>query len=341
MSSPFALQRGTNVSHWLSQSKRRGAERRAFFSEDDVRRIAGWGLDHIRLPIDEEQMFHEDGTPDEEAFDLLTSGLRWALGHGLNVVVDLHILRSHYFNDAQEPRLYTDPAEADRFADLWRTLSQRIGDAPTDRVAYELLNEPVARSAAGWNRVYPHPYRAIREREPQRTIVLGSNHFQSPNTFDELEVPEDEKLILSFHFYHPMFITHYRARWTPCGPYDGPIQYPGPPVPPEGVLMMDEDYRRQLDAWHDWNQPAGPDLMRRLIQKPLAVARRMGLGLYCGEFGCRDVVPRAIRRAWYRDFLGVLEENGIAWANWDYRGGFGIIDAQGHDSGILDLVTDR
>jgi endoglucanase len=50
----FEIRRGTNISHWLSQSRARGAERRAWFTEDDVQRIAGWGFDHIRLPIDEE-----------------------------------------------------------------------------------------------------------------------------------------------------------------------------------------------------------------------------------------------------------------------------------------------
>jgi len=34
------LRRGTNISHWLSQSARRGQERRRFFTRDDVRRIA-------------------------------------------------------------------------------------------------------------------------------------------------------------------------------------------------------------------------------------------------------------------------------------------------------------
>ena len=84
-------------------------------------------------------------------------------------IVDLHILRSHYFNDAETSALWTDPAEPRRFADLWRQISRRLGERSNDRVAYELLNEAVAPDDADWNRVWAHPFAAIREAEPGRT----------------------------------------------------------------------------------------------------------------------------------------------------------------------------
>ena len=72
----FTIQRGTNISHWLSQSDRRGAERAGFFTQEDVRLIAQLGFDHIRLPIDEVQMWDDQGRKDPEAFSLaaLTTG---------------------------------------------------------------------------------------------------------------------------------------------------------------------------------------------------------------------------------------------------------------------------
>jgi hypothetical protein len=39
-------------------------------------------------------------------------------------------------------------------------------------------------------------------------------------------------------------------------------------------------------------------------------------------------VPRADRLRWYRDFRSVLEKNGIGWAHWDYKGGFGVVDRE-------------
>jgi len=37
----------------------RGEERESFFVEDDIRFIDSIGYDHIRLPVDEEQMWDE------------------------------------------------------------------------------------------------------------------------------------------------------------------------------------------------------------------------------------------------------------------------------------------
>ena len=36
----FYIHRGTNISHWLSQSQARGQERRERFTQDDVKRLA-------------------------------------------------------------------------------------------------------------------------------------------------------------------------------------------------------------------------------------------------------------------------------------------------------------
>jgi len=83
---PFQVSKGTNISHWLSQSNRRGAERAAWFTEKDVQYIAGLrgpadarglggGFDHLRIPIDEEQMWDKQGRKEAQAFDLLDAAL--------------------------------------------------------------------------------------------------------------------------------------------------------------------------------------------------------------------------------------------------------------------------
>ncbi len=100
---PVVLGKGTNLAHWLSQTRRTGAERRGFITERDIADIAALGFDHVRLPLDEMQMWHEDGSRDEDAFATLHDGIRWSLAQGLKVVVDLHILRSHHFNAEDKP----------------------------------------------------------------------------------------------------------------------------------------------------------------------------------------------------------------------------------------------
>jgi len=87
----FEIHRGTNIAHWLSQSERRGEERAGFFTQKDIAFIDSVGFDHIRLPVDEEQLWDETGKRHEDAFSLLTNCLTWCSDAGLRVVLDLHI----------------------------------------------------------------------------------------------------------------------------------------------------------------------------------------------------------------------------------------------------------
>jgi len=334
----FEIRRGTNVSHWLSQSDRRGAERRGAFTRDDVRKLADLGLDHLRLPIDEEQMWNASGGREPEAWELMNAFLDWCDEAGLRAVVDLHILRCHHFNAPPEGKtLFTDPKAAEHFAALWRDLSAELARRPDDGVAYELMNEAVADDAADWNRVLRCPYEAIRRSEPRRTVVIGSNRWNQAATFDELAVPEDDPhLILTFHYYNPMLITHYRASWVASiRDYDGPLQYPGRPIPQDAFGKLDAEMQQRLGGA---NGPFDASVMAADLARPLAAARRTRLPLYCGEFGVIGHTPDPIRRAWYRDFRTVLSDNAIAWANWDYRGGFGLFGADGEPTAAADAL---
>ncbi|HCE45772.1 MAG TPA: glycosyl hydrolase family 5 [Lentisphaeria bacterium] len=337
----YKVNRGTNISHWLSQSDKRGADRRKYFNCDDVKRIADWGFDHIRLPIDEVQMWDESGRQENEAFDLMDSAVDWAADSGLKIIVDLHILRSHFFNQSTEPRLFTDPGEAAKFADMWRQLSARLKIRSTDKVSYELMNEPVAGDPQDWNRVAMLAFKAIRDLEPQRTIVFGSNRWNSVTTFDQLQVPDDRNTILTFHFYYPMLVTHHRAWWCPEGKmYEGPVQYPGQPIPAGhlGEVVMPKGSRMVSLKLDELNKHYDRNAIITDLAKPLAVSRNTGLPLYCGEFGVIDLAPQPVRLAWYRDLISVFNEHKIGWGNWDYKGEFGILDNHGKSTGIAEVM---
>ena len=63
----FAIQRGTNISHWLSQDFG-WAPRESWFTEKDVQFIAAQGFDHIRLPVDEKELWSAKGQAIESEF---------------------------------------------------------------------------------------------------------------------------------------------------------------------------------------------------------------------------------------------------------------------------------
>ncbi len=333
----FTIQRGTNISHWLSQSSRRNNEREAWFTKKDIDLIAQAGYDHIRLPVDEEHLWNESGEKQNEAFTLLHNAIGWAMDRDLRVVVDLHIIRSHHFNREVRP-LWTDPAEQEKFVDLWRQLSAELNKYPTNRVAYELMNEAVTNDPANWNRLLARAHEAIRKLEPERKIVIGSNNWQSVYTFPDLAVPQnDPNIILSFHFYHPMVLTHYGASWTKVGEYDGPVNYPGKVVPDSSIARLEGELKNRVERW---GGVYNIDSMRSEVQIPIEYASEHQLALYCGEWGCLPSVPEDARLAWYSDLRRVLEENDIAWAHWDYKGGFGIVDEDmNRDEELIRVLT--
>ncbi len=74
----------------------------------------------------------------------------------------------------------------------------------------------------------------------------------------------------------------------------------------------------------------------------LAVAQKTGLPLYCGEWGCLPAVARESRLAWYRDMVSVLNEKGIGWATWDYKGGFGLRKQNGQpDDELIGILSPK
>lgn len=334
----FEVQRGTNIAHFLSQSDRRGVERKQFFTKSDVEAIAAMGFDHIRLPIDEEQMWNEDATRHEDAFGLLKNAIDWSIDSDLRVIVDLHILRSHHFNAKEKP-LWTDPEEQEKFFDLWRDLSATLKEYPNSKVAYELMNEAVADDHDSWNKLLNNAFSAIRALEPERTIVIGSNRWQSVNTFDALEVPaNDPNILLSFHFYEPFLLTHYTAGWTDLKDYKGPVHYPG-------IILRDDELEALSDSAKNiatkWvNKEFDRAIIESMWKKPLEKAKELGLSLYCGEFGIMTNAPEQARLSWYSDMIDLLEKNNIGYANWNYNSDeFGLTDNGSRNEALIKIVS--
>ena len=344
----FSIHRGTNLSHWLSQSEERGEARRQHIQEDDFERLEQLGFDFVRLPIDEVQFWDEKGNKLPEAWELMTNAINWAEQHHLRTIVDLHIIRSHYFNAVNEGddsgnTLFNSEKSQQDLINMWYQLSDELKAYSNDSVAYEFMNEPVADDHEQWNQLIVKVHKALREREPQRTLVIGSNRWQGYETMKYLKVPEgDKNIILSFHYYNPMILTHYGAWWTPIGKYTGKVNYPG-------VLVSKEDYEAAPDTLkpllkdyltQEWNI----DKIRADFADAIAVAKKYNLQLFCGEWGVYEPVDRELAYKWTKDMLTVFKENNIAWTTWCYDADFGFWDQQKNDykdKGLVDLLTEK
>lgn len=324
------LENGVNVSHWLSQSGRRGIERDTQIAKVDFDSIAAMGFDFVRIPVDEEHLYDNDMNRDSAAFALMHNAINWAIEDGLNVVIDLHIVRSHHFNSENEHpnTLFQDPAEQEKIVNIWKDLQKDLNQYPNDRLAYELMNEPVAPSCEDWNLLIEKMVKGIRETEKERTIIFGSNRWQIPYTFDSLRVPENDKyIVLSYHFYEPSLVTHHQATWTNYAFYSGPVNYPGVQITDSAALAaLTSD---QLEIINSMNGEYNKEIMYEHMKPAIEKAKSLGLHLYCGEFGVFPVyIDKEIRLRWYNDICDIFREHNIANCHWCYKapGDFPIVN---------------
>lgn len=324
MNEGFEIRTGVNVSHWLSQSKKRGEERKNYIIKADFDTIAQAGFDHVRIPIDEEQMWDEEGNKEKEAFGLLHNAIKWALEANLRVIVDLHIIRSHHFI-AESNLLWTDPAEQKKLLDLWRQLSEELKQYPTNMVAYEILNEAVADDPEDWNKLIEKVITDIRKKEPDRKIVVGSNMWQIAATFPDLKIPENEKnIILSFHIYDPMALTHHLAPWAPIAEYKGEVNYPGQIVDTSHYKELSEKTVATMREYA--NGYFTKDTLAKIMTPAIETAKEKNLPLFCGEFGIYPTIPEEMALKWYKDICDIFNSNNIAYCHWCYKGDFPVVD---------------
>jgi endoglucanase len=332
-SDKFEIRTGVNVSHWLSQSEKRGEERAATITEADFKKIASMGFDHVRIPVDEVQLWDSLGNKEEEAFKLLHQAIGWAFACKLRVIVDLHIIRSHYFISETNP-LWSSPAEQEKLADLWRQLSEELRSYPTGMLAYEILNEAVAHNPEDWNKLLIKVIAQIRIQEPDRMIVVGSNRWQIPSTFSDLRIPDnDPNLILSFHFYTPIALTHHLAPWTAVAEYNGPVHYPGQIV---DTLAYQKLSKSTVEAMRNYaNGYFDKEILEKEISPAIKMAKEKNLPLFCGEYGVYPTIPNDMRLRYYKDLFEIFNANQIAYCHWCYKGDFPVLNDKGEPDGKL------
>ena len=338
----FTIKRGTNLSHWLSQSRDRGKVRVQKISEMDIIRLKEYGFDHVRIPVDEEQFWDREGNKLPEAWNILTNVLDWCVAHDMRAIVDLHIIRSHNFNASNSGghnTLFESNEEQEKLIGFWRQFSEVLKDYPNKYVAYEFMNEPVADNPEDWNIIIAKVHKALRELEPERTLVVGSNMWQSVSTFGDLKVPEnDPHILLSCHFYEPMLLTHFKAGWNEFRIYNGTVHYPGVMVTEEEFNALSQPEQEIVTKFTSvWDK----DRLADMIRPAAEYAKAHNLPIYCGEWGVYGVAPREDAYNWYRDMISIFDEFDMAWSTWCYFSEFGFWDWEKQeisDQPMLDIL---
>ena len=302
--------RGVNLGGWLSQCDYSEDRLNNFIREDDFKRIADMGFDHVRIPVDYNILEDENAAYIESGFAHIAFAMDTAKKYGLNVLLDLHRTAGYMFDPGvHESGFFDDESLQERFYRLWIEFAKRYGNDP-EHVAFELLNEVTNKEYGPiWNRIAAECIKRIREVAPDVVILVGSYYNNSVEAVKDLDAPFDDKVVYNFHCYDPLLFTHQHAYWV-----DDP------------EIDKDRTYAES---------GAGVEYFEGIFAGAIKKAKENNTILYCGEYGVIDKADPKEALKWYKDINATFKKFGIGHCVWSYKEmDFGIIDA--HYDGYRD-----
>ena len=268
--------------------------------------IKAAGFTAIRLPV-RFSAYIEPYQPFNirpEFFRRVDWAIQRAKARGLAIIIDVH-----HFEELKGPEDYLKL----RLVDIWRQIAERYKNQP-ENVIFELYNEPHEDLEPYWNDHMAATLAMVRKTNPTRAVIVGPNGWNSAERFNELKLPADPNLILTFHNYTPFQFTHQGADWvTPALPVN--------------------------TTWT--GTPAQQSQIRKYMDTALEYGKAQNRPMFMGEFGTYEKGPLESRIAWTRFIRDEAEARGFSWAYWEYNGGFGIYDpkAKTWRQPLLDALT--
>lgn len=342
--------RGINLGGWISQY-RRGLKAGdshfdTFVTEKDIEQIAGWGLDHVRLPVDY-MIFESDGNPgvyDELGLSRVDDCIDWCKKYGLNLILDLHHAPGFSFFTLDKNTLFTDKNMQERMINIWVNFAKRYINE-RDNIAFELINEIVEPDSSRWNALAGRIAGKIREIDKTRVILIGGNSYNAVSELKNIAIiKNDDYIVYNFHFYEPMLLTHQMAGWNKAN-----MEYGQRPLYPAVFPKVAEflDKFPQYKSWLEKFDGLYVDIecLKEFLKPALEfIKNNPGKLLYCGEYGVIDSTDLRSRINWHRDFNNLMDEYGIGRAVWSYKGmSFKFVERDGtvYNSELVGIIAGK
>lgn len=326
------FQKGVNLGGWLSQCVSYDREHfDNFITEEDIKKIRSFGLDHIRVPVDYDVFMKETPEGDivnKEGISHIDDCIEWCRNNGLNMILDLHKAKGYMFDQKaveDADLFFKDESLQEIFYETWEMFAERYGKYK-DMLAFELLNEVVDPDVEEkWNEIASTAIKRIRRIAPDSYIIMGGVNYNNVFSVPGITVPVDDKTIFNFHCYEPLCFTHQKAYWVDGMTEDFDMNYP------EDLEVMrkksEEFSRDHMGAvYNKCLEEEGP-FFEKLFKDAVKYAGEKNVPLYCGEYGVIDRAPVQDTLRWLKDINESFEKHCIGRALWNYKNkDFGLMD---------------
>ncbi len=296
--------KGINLGGWFSQCDYSEERLNGFITEEDFAKIASWGFDHVRLPVDYNVIQDGSGNMLEKGLARIDRAVTFCEKNGLKMVLDLHKTPGFSF-DPQEQELgfFASEKYQELFYRIWESFSVRYGRRAD--MMFDLLNEITdPEFLPAWIRISDECIRRIRKNAPETPILLGSYYHNSASAVKDLPAPPDSNVLYSFHCYEPQRYTHQGAYWE------------------AGLRDISERISFEESG-------ATAAMFEELLSTAIEKAAAEGTELYCGEYGVIDIVPPEDALCWFKTINKVFENHRIGRCLWSYKEmDFGFADTR-------------
>jgi len=256
--------------------------------------MADLGFNHVRLPIRWEpldrSMSEAPYTISADFLDRIKTVVDKALEEGLMIIINMH----HHED------LYSDPeGQKERFLSQWSQIAKHFKDYP-DELLFEVLNEPHGDLTPQlWNSFFADALEVIRETNPDRVVLMGTANYGGLGGLPYIQLPDDENIILTVHYYNPFQFTHQGADWA--GEESGNWL---------GTQWLDTEAERET--------------VKNEFQALLNFSETNNIPVHIGEFGAYSEADMESRVRWTNFLARWFEQQGFSWAYWEFSAGFGI-----------------
>ena len=172
-------------------------------------------------------------------------------------------------------------------------------------------------------------------------LVIEANRWGGYKYVSKLDIPADDpNLMLQMHFYEPHLMTAYQASWNKFANlnFATPMTYPGKLISDAQFNALTDE---EKDLCRNYYRNYDKQVFAGWWKDAIDFAKKKGLRLLLGEFGCLPNCGIANRNAWLSDVVALCKENGMPYSYWEFNHSYGFADKDGNVTApdILSILT--
>jgi hypothetical protein len=379
----FSAKRGINLDLWVTWPNEAEwsseavllpyPEWRRTVGLDELAALKGTGFDFVRIPVDPLPFLSpQSAALRQRLLASVLEAVQLANAAALKAVVDLHPIPRGADRFAGTEELLRDDALFERYLDLVREMGRTLSGQDPERVAFELMNEPVigceGEEADQWRDKLTRLFAAARSSAPRLTLVLTGACWSSAEGLAAIDPKAiwDDNILWGFHSYAPFILTAQGAQWAgdfiryvtgiPYPPYAFPdelaegvenarqtIGSEAPLTRRPGMLAYLEEQIALVDTKEELEEEMSAPfrLVAEWAEKNGVDPRDILLsefGMIRQEYENPAIMPPQWRAAYVRDMIRLAEDHGFAWSLWGYGGAFGIVEEFGGRKAERDVL---